>query len=134
MRQVRRANPFAGDCLPARVPLIRFGRPSLPFPHLWNYHDPIRILDTFFWGAERDTGSGKHNRYLDVPGLPRVLVTREPAIIRAVLSDTGDKPGQFDRDTAPTGGIARATGEDSLLYANGALWRRQKQLAAPSFS
>lgn len=134
MRQLRMANPFDGDCLPTRVPLLGFGRPSLPFPHLWNYRDPIRILDTFFWAAERQTGSGMHNRYLDVPGLPHVLVTREPAVIRAVLSATGDKPGQFDRDTAPTAGIARATGEDSLLYANGPLWRRQKQLAAPSFS
>ncbi|MGQ0814022.1 MAG: cytochrome P450 [Gemmatimonadota bacterium] len=127
-------NPFAGDCLPTRVHLFAFGRPSLPFPHPWNYREPIRILDTFFWGTERETGSGKHNRYLEVRGMPHVLVTREPAIIRAVLSATGDKPGQFDRDTAPTAGIARATGEDSLLYANGPLWRRQKQLAAPSFS
>jgi cytochrome P450 len=69
-----------------------------------------------------------------MPGLSHVLVTREPAVIRAVLSATGDKPGQFDRDTAPTTGIARATGEDSLLYANGPLWRHQKRLAAPSFS
>ena len=128
------ANPFVGDWMPTRVPLFGFGRPSLPFPHLWNYREPLRILDTFFWGTERETGSGKHNRYLAVPGQPYVLVTREPAVIRAVLSATGDKPGQFDRDTAPTAGIARATGEDSLLYANGPLWRRQKQLAAPGFS
>lgn len=133
-RQVRGVNPFQGDCLPTRVGLIGFGRPSLPFPHLWNYREPIRILDTFFWKAERETGSGKHNRYLDVPGMDHVLVTREPAIIQAVLSDTGDKPGQFDRDTAPAAGIGRATGEDTLLYANGPLWRRQKKLAAPSFS
>ncbi len=128
------ANPFAGDWVPTRVPLFRLGRPSLPFPHPWNYREPLRILDTFFWGTERETGSGKHNRYLAVPALPYVLVTREPAVIRAVLSATGDKPGQFDRDTTPTTGIARATGEDSLLYANGPLWRRQKQLAAPAFS
>ncbi len=134
IQQVRGANPFDGDWTPTRVPLIGFGRPSLPFPHLGNYREPLRILDTFFWAAERETGSGKHNRYLAVPGLPYVLVTREPAVIRAVLSETGDKQGQFDRDTAPTVGIARATGEDSLLYANGPLWRRQKQLAAPSFS
>src|SRR5262245_60988054 len=133
-RQLRRVNPFNGDYLPTKVPLLSFGRPSLPFPHLWNYREPIRILDTFFWAADRETGSGKHNRYLDVPGLPHVLVTRDPAIIRAVLSATGDKPGQFDRDTAPTSGIARVTGEDSLLYANGALWRRQKRLAAPPFN
>ena len=100
----QRVNPFDGDCLPTRVPLVGFGRPSLPFPHLWNYREPIRILDTFFCGAEQETGSGKHNRYLDVPGLSQVLVTREPAFIRAVLSATGDKPGQFDRDTAPTAG------------------------------
>ncbi len=134
LRQIKGLNPFDGDCLPTRVPLIEFGRPSLPFPHLWNYREPIRILDTFFCGAERETGSGKHNRYLDVPGLSHVLVMREPAFIRAVLSATGDKPGQFDRDTAPTAGIARATGEDSLLYANGPLWRRQKKLAAPPFN
>lgn len=134
LRQLAGASPFAGDCRPTRVSLLGFGRPSLPFPHPWNYREPIRILDAYFWDVCRKTGSGKHNRYLDVPGLPPVLVTREPAIIRAVLSETGDQPGQFDRDTAPTRGIARATGEDTLLYANGALWRRQKKLAAPSFS
>jgi cytochrome P450 len=133
-RQLRGANPFDGDCRPARVPLLASGRPSLPFPHLWNYREPLRILATFYCGAERETGSARHNRYLDVPGLSPVLVTREPAVIRAVLSATGDKPGQFDRDTAPTAGIARATGADTLLYANGALWRHQKRLAAPSFS
>jgi cytochrome P450 len=134
LRQITGVNPFDGDCRPSRVSVIAFGRPSLPFPHLWNYREPIRILDTFFVGVERETGSARHNRYLDVPGLSHVLVTREPAVIRAVLSATGDKPGQFDRDTAPTTGIARATGEDSLLYANGPLWRHQKRLAAPSFS
>src|SRR5262249_34172210 len=39
----------------------------------------------------------------------------------------------FDRDTLPSVGIARATGSDTLLYANGPTWRRQKQLAAPPF-
>ena len=48
----------------------------------------------------------------------------------APSSATGDKPGQLDRDTFPTRGIARATGADSLLYSNGAQWRTQKQLAA----
>src|SRR5437016_11097711 len=134
LQQVRGVNPFGGDCLPTRVSLFGFGRPTLPFPHLWNYKDPIKIFETFYWDAEKETGSGKHNRYLYVAGFPPVLLTREPAIIRAVLAATGDKPGQFDRDTSPTAGIARATGEDSLLYANGPLWRRQKQLAAPAFS
>jgi cytochrome P450 len=134
LRQLGGANPFDGTVATTRVPLLAFGRPSLPFPHPWNYRQPIRILDTFFWDVGRKSGSGRHNRYLDVPGLPHVLVTREPAVIRAVLSETGDQPGQFDRDTAPSKGIARATGEDTLLYANGALWRRQKKLAAPTMS
>ena len=127
-------NPFSGDWAPSRVPLFEPGRPSMPFPHLWNYEEPLGVFDAVFWGADKETGSGKHNRYLTVPGMPRTLVTREPAIIRAILSATGDKPGQIDRDTFPTKGIARATGSDSLLYSNGAQWRHQKQLAAPPFS
>ncbi len=134
LQQLRGVNPFDGDCLPTRVSLFAFGRPTLPFPHLWNYKEPIKIFETFYWDAEKETGSGKHNRYLYVAGLPPVLLTREPAIIKAVLAATGDKPGQFDRDTSPTAGIARATGEDSLLYANGLTWRRQKKLSAEPFS
>ncbi len=134
LQQLGGVNPFDGDCLPSRVPLFGFGRPTLPFPHLWNYKEPIKIFDTFFWDAEKETGSGKHNRYLYVAGLPPVLLTREPAVIKAVLAATGDKPGQFDRDTSPTAGIGRATGEDSLLYANGPIWRRQKKLSAEPFS
>lgn len=133
-QQLRGVNPFGGDCLPTRVSLFGFGRPSLPFPHLWNYKNPIKIFETFYWGAEKETGWGKHNRYLYVAGLPPVLMTRDPGIIKAVLSATGDKPGQFDRDTAPTAGIARATGEDSLLYSNGCTWRQQKRLSAEPFS
>ncbi len=125
--------PFEGTCLPTRVKLFGGGRPSLPFPHWWNYREPIRILDTYFHDVDHITGFGKHNRYLKVPWLPPVLVTRDRDVIRSILLDTGDKPGQFDRDTAPTDGIARATGEDSLLYSNGPLWRKQKKLAAPSF-
>ena len=120
LQQIRGVNPFAGDCLPTRVSLFAFGRPALPFPHLWNYKDPIKIFETFYSDAEKETGSGKHNRYLYLAGLPPVLLSREPAIIKAVLGATGDKPGQFDRDTSPMAGIARATGEDSLLYSNGA--------------
>src|SRR5688572_4305337 len=133
VQQVKGVNPFDGDCLPTRVSLFGFGRPALPFPHLWNYKEPIKIFETFYWGAEKETGSGKHNRYLYVAGLPPVLLSRDPAIIKAVLAATGDKPGQFDRDTSPTAGIARATGEDSLLYANGAVWRRQKMLSSEPF-
>jgi cytochrome P450 len=125
---------FKGDWAPSRVPLFQRGRLGLPFPHLWNYREPLRILDAIFWGVDGEGASGKHNRYLVAPGKPLVLVTREPAVIKAVLSATGDKPGQFDRDTAPTTGIARATGADSLLYSNGATWRTQKQMAAQPFS
>src|SRR5438309_7005279 len=134
LQQVRGVNPFDGDCLPTTVSLFGFGRPTLPFPQLWNYKNPIKIFKTSYWDAGKETGSGKHNRYIYVAGLPPVLLTREPAVIKAVLSATGDKPGQFDRDTSPTAGIARATGEDSLLYANGPRWRRQKTLSAEPFS
>ncbi|HVU27768.1 MAG TPA: cytochrome P450 [Verrucomicrobiae bacterium] len=133
-QQVKGENPFRGDCLPTRVSLFGFGHPTLPFPHLWNYKSPIKIFETFFWDAEKEVGSGKHNRYIYVAGLPPVLMTREPAVIRAVLGATGDKPGQFDRDQSPMAGIARATGKDSLLYSNGSIWRRQKRLSAEPFS
>jgi len=134
LQQVRGVNPFGGDCRPTRVPLFGFGRPTLPFPHLWNYKNPIKIFETFYWDAAKEMGSGKHNRYIYAAGLPPVLLTREPAVIKAVLAATGDKPGQFDRDTSPMAGIARATGEDSLLYSNGPTWRRQKRLSAEPFS
>jgi cytochrome P450 len=134
LKQLAGVNPFAGDCLPSRVPFFALGRPTLPFPHLWNYREPIRIFETFWWGAEKENGPGKHNRYLYAGGFPPVLLTRDPGVIKAILGATGEKPGQFDRDTGPTSGIARATGKDSLLYANGAVWRRQKSLAAEPFS
>src|SRR5579871_5184277 len=134
LQQIRGVNPFGGDCLPSRVSLFEFGRPTLPFPHLWNYKNPIKIFETFYWGAEKETGSGKHNRYIYVAGFPPVLLTREPAVIKAVLGATGDKPGQFDRDQSPMAGIARATGKDSLLYSNGPFWRLQKRLSAEPFS
>jgi cytochrome P450 len=105
----------------------------VPFPTPWNYDQPIRILETYFWGADAETGSGRHNRYLDFPGFSPVLVTRDPQIIRAITAETGDKEGQFDRDTLPSVGIARATGKDTLLFANGSIWRRQKKLSAPPF-
>lgn len=132
--QLAGRSPFGGDVAVSRVPLFGFGRPSLPFPHPGNYTEPLRILDTFFHGVEGLAGSARHNRYLDVPGLDTVLVTREPALIKAILSATGDKPGQFERDTMPTDGIARATGQDSLLYSNGPVWRRQKKASAAPFS
>jgi cytochrome P450 len=135
--QIARRSPFAGSIVPGRVPLLApfRARPSLPFPHPWNFREPLRILETFFHGADAEsTGGARHSRYLDVPGFSPVLVTRDPALIRAISTATGDKPGQFDRDTLPTAGIARATGERTLLYANGAVWRAQKQMAAPPFS
>jgi cytochrome P450 len=133
--QLLGTSPFAGDIRPTRVPLFwpRSGRPTLPFPHPWNYDRPITILETYFWGAEAEQGPGRHTRYLEVPGFPPVLVTRDPKLIRAITTETGDRPGQFDRDTLPSVGIARATGKDTLLYANGPTWRTQKKLAAPPF-
>lgn len=134
-RQLLCRSPFAGDIQPARVRLFSpfSHRPALPFPHPWNYREPIRILEAFFWNADADPGSGRHHRYLDVPGFAPVLVTRDPSVIRAIATETGDRAGQFDRDTMPTGGIARATGKDTLLYANGAAWKRQKKLSTPPF-
>lgn len=128
-------NPFEGDVRPVRIPLLRpwSGRPALPFPHPWNFDHPIEILATYFHGADDESGAGRHNRYLGVPGFAPVFVTRDPAVIRAVTTETGDQPGQFDRDTLPSAGIARATGPDTLLYANGSLWRRQRKLSASPF-
>ena len=136
-RQVRGASPFAGgDIQPTRVPLLwprPAGRATLPFPHPWNFREPIRILDGYFCGPDAEEGAGRHNRYLEVPGFAPVLVTRDPRIIRAIATETGDRPGQFDRDTLPSVGIARATGADTLLYANGPAWKRQKRLSTPPF-
>lgn len=128
-------SPFRGDIVPGRVRLLHpgSGRPALPFPHPWNYAEPIRILETYFWNTDQEQGSGRHTRYLSVPGFAPILVTRDPALIRAIATDTGDGPGQFDRDTLPSTGIARATGPDTLLYANGALWKKQRKLAASPF-
>lgn len=135
-RQLLRNSPFAGSIRPTRVPLVSFspGRPSLPFPHPWNYRDPLRILSTYYWNAETEDGTDRHNRYLDVPGFAPIFVTRDPQVIRAISTDTGAKDGQFDRDTLPSSGIARATGRDTLLYANGEKWKRQKKLSTPPFA
>ncbi len=104
-RQLLGISPFEGDVKPTRVPIFGrgSGRPTLPFPHPWNYDRPIRILETYFWGADAELGSGRHNRYIDVPGFATVLVTRDPRIIRAITTETGDRDGQFDRDTLPSG-------------------------------
>ena len=134
LEQLRGVNPFGGDCVPARVPLFARGRPSMPIAHPWNFKRPIPILGSYYWGTDEETGAARHNRYLYVAGLPPLLVTRDPGVIKAILLATGDKPGQFDRDTAPAKGIARGTGEDTLLYANGETWRRQKKLVGKPFS
>lgn len=134
-RQLLRLDPFSGDIRPGRVNIWQPGsnRPALPFPHPWNFKDPIRILSTYYWNAEDCEPSSRHNRYLDFPGFAPVLVTRDPAVIRAILTATGDRAGQFDRDTLPSTGIARATGKDTLLFSNGSFWRRQRKLAASPF-
>ncbi len=132
-KQLAAINPFGGDCQPSRVSLWQKGRPTLPFPHPWNYQRPIDILESYFWRADEETGPGRHNRYLDIPGFPPVLVTRDPGLIRAILAATGDRDGQFDRDTLPSTGIARATGQDTLLFGNGSLWRRHRKVSAAPF-
>ena len=93
-------NPFDGDSKPSRVKLFQpgAGRPSVPFPHPWNYTRPLKILETFFWQAERLEGPASNNRYLDIPGWAPILVSRDPGIIRAILHATGAGPGKFDRD------------------------------------
>ena len=134
-RQLTGRSPFGGSIRPSRVPLFIGGdRPSLPFPHPWNYKTPLRILESYFVGAQDRCHGGADNRFLDVPGFAPVLVTRDAGVIRAISTATGAKEGQFDRDTMPSRGIARATGEDSLLYANGPCWKAQKQLSASPFS
>ncbi|MCB1225951.1 MAG: cytochrome P450 [Verrucomicrobiales bacterium] len=134
LRQLRGDNPFQGDALPGRVSLFHPGHPVAPVPTPWNYREPLRIFEAFYTEAAEAEGDACHSRYLDLPGMKPVLVTRDPAFIKAIQAMTGDKPGQFDRDTAPTAGIGRATGTDSLLYSNGAQWRYQKSLAAQPFS
>jgi cytochrome P450 len=132
-RQIRGDSPFSGDVQPTRIPLFGHGRPTLPFPHPWNYKEPLKILETYFWKADKETGSGRHNRYLEVPGFGPVFITRDPEVIRAILLSTGDKPGQFDRDQLPSMGIARSTGPDTLLFSNGTQWRDHRKQAAPPF-
>lgn len=128
-------SPFRGSVNPTRAPLLMSSgfRRSLPFPHPWNFREPIQILESLFVDADSVTGSGRHTVYLSVPGVAPFLVTRDPQLIRAITVETGDKDGQFDRDTLPSDGIARATGVDSLLYSNGPQWRHQKKLAASPF-
>ena len=132
--QLLQRNPFAGSIVPQRIPMwVCRGRPCLPFPHLWNYRKPLQILQSCHWNADDLEGDGRHSRYLDVLGFPPVLITRDPALIRAIAKETGDRDGQFERDTILATGIAKGTGYDMLLYANGPQWRRQRKLAAAPF-
>lgn len=50
--------PFDGSVAPSRIPLwfTRNGRPCLPFPHLWNYRQPLQILSSCFWEADMERG------------------------------------------------------------------------------
>jgi cytochrome P450 len=134
-RQIFGGNPFLGDGLPTRVPFFKpkLRRPTLPFPHFWNYRDPIKILESCFSGTDDIEGPGRHSRYLDVFGITPTLITRDPGLIEAIMMLTGDREGQFDRDTLPFVGIAQATGMNTLLSSNGADWRRQRKMAAAPF-
>ena len=111
-RQLLFRSPFKGDFATSRVWITRpeSRNDTLPFPHPWNYHQPLEILDTFFSKADDQVGSAKHNRFLEIPFCSAVLISREPSVIRAILTATGDKEGQFDRDAMSSTGIARATG------------------------
>lgn len=134
-RQLLFRSPFKGDVATSRVWITRpeSRNDTLPFPHPWNYHQPLEILDTFFSKADDQVGSAKHNRFLEIPFCSAVLISREPSVIRAILTATGDKEGQFDRDAMPATGIARATGADTLLFSNGPSWRRQRKASASPF-
>lgn len=132
-QQLMGINPFRGDVLPSRVYVFERGRPCLPFPHLLNYKTPLSIFNAFYTNAKSPDLFERDNRYLYLMGMPPVFITRDPTVIKAILLATGDKPGQFDRDTSPMTGIARATGVNSLLYANGKVWRKQKQMSAGPF-
>ncbi len=132
--QLLQRSPFDGSIFPVRIPtLVSRGRPRLPFPHPWNYRKPLEILQSCHWNADSLEGDGRHSRYLNIPGFPPVLITRDPALIRAIAKDSGDRDGQFERDTVLATGIAKGTGYNMLLYANGPLWRRQRKLAAAPF-
>lgn len=132
--QSTRRSPFAGTLRLSRVRLLQRTPHGLPFPHLWNYREPLRILDAVFWGADREAGDARHNRYAKGPFLGLGMITRDPGVIKAILLATGDKPGQFDRDTWPTRGIARATGPQTMLYLNQDAWRKHKRIAARHFA
>lgn len=138
-RQLLCLSPFSGQIKPSRVTIFAPGanRPSLPFPHPWNFNQPLAILETYFWQAEQQTTNGQpadpHHRYLEFAGFGPVLVIRSPHTIRAILTQTGEQPNQFERDQLPSQGIARATGSDTLLYANGKRWWHQKKIAMPPF-
>lgn len=132
--QLLQRNPFGGSIVPARIPTLRSrGRPCLPFPHPWNYREPLQILQSCHWNADSLDGDGRHSRYLDVPGFPPVLISRDPALIRAIAKESGDGEDQFERDTILASGIAKGAGYDMLLYVNGPAWRRQRKLAAAPF-
>ena len=94
-KQLVAINPFGGDYKPTRVPLLLpFGRPTLPFPHPWNFQRPIDILNAYFWRADEETGPGRHNRYLTYPAFrpctsPATRVSSAPfSRPRAIAKDS----------------------------------------------
>ena len=135
LRQLCCINPFKGDVPVSRVWITRPATRGkiLPFPTRGNYHQPIDILATFFAKADTDRGRAKHNRYLEIPGFDPLMVTRDPEVIRAVLTATGAGEGRLDRDTMPSTGIARATGPDTLLFSNGPEWQTHRKASAKAF-
>ena len=135
LQQLFCINPFKGDVAVSRVWITRPGTrgKTLPFPTRRNYHEPLEILSTFFAKADTAQGRARNNRYLEVPGFDPILVTRDPQVIRAVLTATGAGEGRLDRDTMPSTGIARATGPDTLLFSNGPEWQTHRKASAKAF-
>ena len=135
-RQLLRISPFAGDSRPSRVPLFApgSGRPTLPFPHPWNYDQPIRILETYFWGADDEQGPGRHNRYLDVPGFAPVLVTRDPRHHSRHRDRNGRPRGAVRPRHAALRPASRGRpARTRCCTPTGRLWKRQRKLAASPF-
>ncbi len=133
-RQLMGRSPFAGDICPHRVPLMQFGsgnqrcrfRISGITINRFGFSKPTSGTPILKADRENITVISK---FLDCTGSR----DRDPRVIRAITTETGDREGQFDRDTLPSTGIARATGKDTLLYSNGSTWRTQKKLAASPF-
>ena len=128
-----RGEPFCGDCLPTRVPLFGFGRPPCPSPICGTTGSRSR-------SSTRSSGTSSGKRVGKAQPLPR----RPRTAARPGHPRTGDHPRGALRDRRPAGPVrpghrplrghrARDRRGHAALRER-PLWRRQKKLAAPSFS